>query len=365
MRFLLRAHRGARRDEGQILPVLLTAIIAILAITMLLMQVGRAGLLRTKTKTAADAAALAAVQVIDHQWRTLLMGGGIPWYQSANEEGVRQAAEDYAKKNGGELKDFELTRGLGQWVVHVKTRSQNKQGGDLEDVKDKKANAAAYATITFPDCVRRPKADDGKGLYACGDNAVSWSFVADRIDTHLTGDFPDTFYSGVTDPSAMGEKITREEVVKRAKSWRHAYHGHNVPYSMRDYFPGPGGKKYRTDCSGFVSMAWHLPSSLTTTTLHAVAHRIDKSQLKRGDILLNSNGAGPASHVIMFLGWANEKHTRYKGIEQRGHDGTVLTPSITYSYFHGSTAYIPYRYDKIQDNPSSDASGKDKDSKRG
>src|SRR5690606_37341025 len=45
-------------------------------------------------------------------------------------------------------------------------------------------------------------------------------------------------------------KISRNTVIKRAKTWLTAVDGHQVPYSQSKTFKG-----YRTDCSGYVSMA--------------------------------------------------------------------------------------------------------------
>lgn len=149
---------------------------------------------------------------------------------------------------------------------------------------------------------------------------------------------------------AMGAEISRGNMVDRAKSW---LEGGGVPYSMSDYYPGPGGRSYRTDCSGFISMAWSLKSSLTTTTLQGVAHELDnKSQLEPGDVLLNSEGAGPNSHVVMFLGWVpGSGKSKYEAIEQRGGDGTVLTKEMPYPYH--SEQYVPYRYDNIDESQDS------------
>lgn len=370
-----RGGRESRGEEGQVIPLLLTAIIAIVALTMLIMQVGRAGLLRTQSQTAADAAALAAMEAIRDDWRAGLAAGHLPFHDYEDYTDIaREAAADYASRNGGELTDFDFTGGFNQYVVTVRTRSAEKQGGDLEEVDDERAAATAHASMTAPDCDIQPAPQNAgsvplAGLWCAGDLAASWAAVdnpgdlrddvapywneptLERERPEITHLHPAVAFDGNLS-HAMGAQISRGKMVERAKSWLEANGGGPVPYSMSGYFPGPGGKSYRTDCSGFISMAWSLEASLTTTTLQGVAHSIDQDELQPGDILLNSEGAGAQSHVVMFLGWVpGSGKSKYKAIEQRGGDGTVVTQEMPYPYF--SEKYDPYRYDNIVDNPGS------------
>ena len=62
-----------------------------------------------------------------------------------------------------------------------------------------------------------------------------------------------------------------------APTARSASSGANVPYSQTRYYAG-----YRTDCSGFVSMCWALPSSYNTRTLYRVSYPITADDLHRG-----------------------------------------------------------------------------------
>ncbi len=47
-------------------------------------------------------------------------------------------------------------------------------------------------------------------------------------------------------------------IIANAQTWLNP----SIPYSQSDYYAG-----YRTDCSGYVSMAWQLGTSATTWTL--------------------------------------------------------------------------------------------------
>src|SRR5699024_2821562 len=61
----------------------------------------------------------------------------------------------------------------------------------------------------------------------------------------------------------LGTSISRDTVLERAALWV----GAPVPYSMSRYEWDANQRNYRTDCSGFISLAWHLPTSRTTSTL--------------------------------------------------------------------------------------------------
>lgn len=349
----VRRRRGVGGDEGQaVIPILLTAIIAILAVTMLLLQVGRAGLLSTRTQTAADAAALAAADEARDHWMALLAEGVLPWELSIGADVLRSAAARYADRNGAELTHFDSFSGLGQYVVTVKTRSEEAQGGELEKVKDRHAKAKATAVLTFPNCYKTPVYAEDENepptiVVSCdGERVESWTQgapLADRdltdeigpmLEPHLVAEKPDpsSLYQYPELPGAKGGPITRAMVKQRALSWIRVG---GVPYSMRDYYRG-----YRTDCSGFVSMAWGLERSLTTETLPGVSHPIDKDDLQTGDILLRQNGAD-IGHVIIFLRWVpGSNHTKYYAVHQTG-------PETTKEVITMDGGYLAYRYDNI------------------
>ena len=143
--------------------------------------------------------------------------------------------------------------------------------------------------------------------------------------------------------------ITPSEAYTRAQAWIAA----RVPYNQGATYPAPDNPvgPYRTDCSGFVSMAWGLSQSLTTQTLPHVATQIAASQLQEGDILdYNSTiNPGNGSHVVMFVGWANSQHTMYTEDEEAGGLGAVQR-TIPFPYdaaMDGSGSWIPYRYNNM------------------
>src|SRR5437588_4056863 len=103
--------------------------------------------------------------------------------------------------------------------------------------------------------------------------------------------------------------ITRETIIQRAKTWTTP----PVPYSTEQYHDG-----YRTDCSGYVSMAWNLSLSRTTHTLVDVCSRnpIGEDDLRPGDVLIKNTSDPLRSHVVIFAGWADANHTAYRAYEQ-------------------------------------------------
>ena len=102
--------------------------------------------------------------------------------------------------------------------------------------------------------------------------------------------------------TAPAGAITRNQVLGRAMSWVK----HRVPYSQHAYRAG-----YRRDCSGFVSMAWNLGRSYTSSTISSKGTKVAPGKLKPGDAVLVRG-----RHVSLFDGWVNKKRGLYVAIEQ-------------------------------------------------
>ena len=127
------------------------------------------------------------------------------------------------------------------------------------------------------------------------------------------------------------------QMLERARSWVAA----DVGYSGSNYFTNEYGT-YRTDCSGYVSMAWGLGSSYTTVTLPEVSYPIAKDALEPGDIL-NNPLPGTSGHVVLFAGWADDARTEYYAYEESPSGGAHLS-QIPYPYWPGYGTFIPRRY---------------------
>ncbi|MFJ6722310.1 hypothetical protein [Streptomyces sp. NPDC091259] len=194
------------------------------------------------------------------------------------------------------------------------------------------APAAAGHTTAFTPTVKNPSTATASEMAAAAAKSKG-AATAPRADMLAAA-------------SSVGGSITRGEVLARAQSWV----SQGVPYSQTAYWTDANGK-YRQDCSGLVSMAWHLQSSSannfgeTTWTLPNFATQLGSyDDLKPGDMLDNVS-----SHVVLFKSWTDGSHTTANIIEE-AHPGTTARNS-TYSRSTLTAGnYKPYRYDNITDD---------------
>ncbi|MFC1421088.1 hypothetical protein [Streptacidiphilus cavernicola] len=112
--------------------------------------------------------------------------------------------------------------------------------------------------------------------------------------------------------STVNGPISANEILSRAQSWV----DEAVPYNQGASHTDANGT-YREDCSGFVSMAWHLDQSLIVTTGGPyfttadgkgnpaydtpVGPVGDLTGLQPGDAV-----AYPGEHIFLFAGWTNK-----------------------------------------------------------
>ena len=91
------------REDGQILPGLLLVLLALLAVGMMMFQVGKAAVLRSDAQTAADAAALAGATEIRRQLTVQWATYGTTDVTLVSRGVVIAKMQEYAKKNGATL----------------------------------------------------------------------------------------------------------------------------------------------------------------------------------------------------------------------------------------------------------------------
>lgn len=150
---------------------------------------------------------------------------------------------------------------------------------------------------------------------------------------------------------ALGPAVSREQIIARATSWLRS----PVPYGQKGYFSNEYGV-YRTDCSGYVSMAWALKGwapryrgGLDTAGLAAISTPISKQELWPGDVLIRTNGTNLTRHVVIFSAWTDRTCSAYWGFEQAGGVGTTYRV-INYPYENSDGSYYqPYRYINLTD----------------
>jgi hypothetical protein len=145
--------------------------------------------------------------------------------------------------------------------------------------------------------------------------------------------------------------ITRSQVIARARSW-HPHSGQRVPYDMAKDRDG-----YRTDGSGYASMALGLPApgpNSTDLAWGGYTRQIAPSKLLPGDLIINATGQAGSRQVVIFEKWADTAHTAYWAYQQRrdyGTDHLVLRHSLA-----ADGPYHPYRPLNIHERPGATAS---------
>ena len=164
--------------------------------------------------------------------------------------------------------------------------------------------------------------------------------------------------------------ISRSWVLERAQVWVLA----KVPYSQKraatvegslipTSTPGHLYAGYRTDCSGYVSMAFNLrtksgaPYSLSTATLRPRLTPIAKADLRPGDVILRPNdlvidGKRVAyGHAVVFGGWTDSTQASYVGYHESSSQKGAVRSTIQYgvSGFGSAIGFAPYRYTAVRD----------------
>ncbi|WNV86468.1 hypothetical protein [Umezawaea sp. Da 62-37] len=169
--------------------------------------------------------------------------------------------------------------------------------------------------------------------------------VAESADSSVILEAPEGFQdaedtSAAAKAASYGGTITRAEVLSRAKDWW----TRKVPYSQSKYaFDVNKGKKYRTDCSGFVSMTWKITSSRNTSTLDDIATKIGWASLKPGDMVLRAG-----HHVKLFEKWTSSAKTSM-WIYEEGSTATDMDHETVSVSSLKSGGYVPWKYKKIKD----------------
>ena len=133
--------------------------------------------------------------------------------------------------------------------------------------------------------------------------------------------------------STVGGTIARSEIMARAQNWV----DRRITYDMGGAWATDleGSHTYRRDCSGLVSMAWHLGSSLTTDVFLSRARSgngmevIPRAGLRAGDAMVYDNdGGGIGGHIELFSHWVNSgDHSQGAYVYSFNSDGqTVQNP---------------------------------------
>lgn len=156
-------------DDGQAAPLVLVAVVAFSALAMVLVQGGRMGLLDATADTGADAAALAAADVVADELQgpagfRFLLTGEVPPDTVAR---ATAAAQDYAGANLVGLVDLAvLENGRDDVTVVVRTRSDRELGEPALTEEQRtfraESRAAARTELSFTEpsgrgCLSQPQ----------------------------------------------------------------------------------------------------------------------------------------------------------------------------------------------------------------
>ncbi|MET9023779.1 hypothetical protein ABZV93_27775 [Actinopolymorpha sp. NPDC004070] len=148
--------------------------------------------------------------------------------------------------------------------------------------------------------------------------------------------------------SVVDGKISRTEVLARARTW---LTDPSISYNMNGSAAGPGGVEYRTDCSGYASMALHLDApGRSTIDLPDVAHVLsNKDDLKPGDLLgiMGPATGGAGGHVMIFVKWNDTSHSSFTVYEHSGNPDRPHKSVYDWPIQDSRGTYLPYRYDNI------------------
>ncbi|MFO0662482.1 MAG: hypothetical protein U0174_00945 [Polyangiaceae bacterium] len=142
--------------------------------------------------------------------------------------------------------------------------------------------------------------------------------------------------------SGASGSAVRKQILERAYKWLDA----SVAYDQTKSYKVPGdAKAYRTDCSGFVSMAWSLSSSLNTAAFSQASggRRLSSfAALQPGDALLHpKTSREPYAHIMLFAGWEDDDHEQLCAIQMMDTENDmVMSP---YNAELLGTAWVPIR----------------------
>lgn len=171
------------------------------------------------------------------------------------------------------------------------------------------SKGAKGATVKYAQCLLN---EQGAKLVEDGvfDNATDSAVRAFQRANglHADGHVGPKTWNALTIEQQMSP---RQQVLNRAQKW---IDQGGIPYSQSAYHEG-----YRTDCSGYASMALGLDApGLNTVGLAdpSVSSKIDMADLKPGDLVIDADGDNTTRHVVIFVKWTDASKTSYVAYDQ-------------------------------------------------
>jgi VCBS repeat protein len=144
----------------------------------------------------------------------------------------------------------------------------------------------------------------------------------------------------------VGSSITRTEILARAHRWVDL----QVPYSQEQSaaVSDGNGTTYRPDCSGFVSMTWHLPKKSDGWDLNTgdFSSWSGKIYLNSFDELLPGDAVLSSGHMALFHRWLDPGHTRLEVYQERTWGEVAQHVTRNRSDYEGN-GFRPIRYNNV------------------
>lgn len=140
-----RCGRRLRDERGQMLPLVVITIVALVAAGMVVFGLGFAASLKSGAQTGADAAALGGMQTLNDEWNTPHYLDGVLLPPTYDPAAVRQSAANYAASNHVTLQSISFPVGAyGEPDVEVTVSTQQTlPSGTLQAGQDSTAQARA------------------------------------------------------------------------------------------------------------------------------------------------------------------------------------------------------------------------------
>ena len=176
-------------ERGQILPGLLVVMLALLAVGVLMFQVGKAAVLRSNAQTAADAAALAGAREIKRQLMVQWATTGTTNISAISRPLVVAQMALYAKKNDATL--LPLRPGDINGVdVKARVSTDEQLGKGAKDIGEEDAKGEAKARARIEMTLSPGLGSIGPMLYVPSSPDVAWAVPSPLISVSsalLTG----------------------------------------------------------------------------------------------------------------------------------------------------------------------------------
>lgn len=161
---------------------------------------------------------------------------------------------------------------------------------------------------------------------------------------------------------ATKQGLSRDQILSRAQFWveRKVHYRSLTDDRWPATAPDPDGRPYRTDCSGYVAMAWRADHEPDTCDFAELGYEIAAADLLPGDAMLwpgVGGYGGDGGHVVLFAGWNDIRRRSYLAYELACDRHAALV-TLPYPFRNRDARYVPWRPRAVGfDSPGFDSPG--------